>query len=321
MQKKKISIIVPVYKVEKYLDRCVNSIVNQTYSNLEIILVDDGSPDNCPQMCDEWAKKDKRIKVIHKVNGGVSSARNKGLELSSGEFIQFVDSDDYILENYCAELISRFTEEVDLVVAGYTIIDDYKNKIIRNKTAVNVDKIILDEDELLRFVIDGFVDMPVNKLFRRDLITKTFHEGLPLGEDRIFVLDYLRNVKNKIVFAETEGYIYEYNDGSACHKEREDLYEISMIAVNYLKKFLNEHFGSCVNANFYKIVVDKFIFVLNRTNKSKIKVLKNKIFQDENYREAIINYKPQGIKEKLKFFLLKNKMLGLLRYISKTKNK
>ena len=93
---KKVSVIVPVYNVENYLEECVNSILNQTYENLEIILVDDGSTDNCPQICDDWAKKDKRIKVIHKANGGVSSARNVGLDNATGEYIGFVDSDDYI---------------------------------------------------------------------------------------------------------------------------------------------------------------------------------------------------------------------------------
>ena len=91
-----ISVIVPVYKVEPYLDKCVRSIVGQTYTNLEIILVDDGSPDNCPAMCDEWAEKDSRIKVIHKANGGLSDARNAGLVVASGELIGFVDSDDWI---------------------------------------------------------------------------------------------------------------------------------------------------------------------------------------------------------------------------------
>lgn len=91
-----ISVIVPVYKVEAYLDACVESIVNQTYKDLEIILVDDGSPDNCPAMCDAWAKKDSRIKVIHKKNGGLSDARNTGMAIATGEYIGFVDSDDII---------------------------------------------------------------------------------------------------------------------------------------------------------------------------------------------------------------------------------
>ena len=91
-----ISVIVPIYNVEKYLARCVDSIVNQTYKNLEIILVDDGSPDRCPQMCDDYAEKDSRIKVIHKKNGGLSDARNAGMAVATGEYISFIDSDDWI---------------------------------------------------------------------------------------------------------------------------------------------------------------------------------------------------------------------------------
>ena len=86
---KLVSVVVPIYNVEKYLDRCVNSIIHQTYDNLEIVLIDDGSPDNCPKMCDEWAKRDDRIKVIHKQNGGSSDARNAGLEICTGEYILF----------------------------------------------------------------------------------------------------------------------------------------------------------------------------------------------------------------------------------------
>lgn len=96
----KISIIVPVYKVEKYLDRCVKSILDQTYTDFELILVDDGSPDNCPAMCDAWAEKDNRIRVIHKENGGLSSARNAGLDIMNGEYVTFVDSDDAIRNDY-----------------------------------------------------------------------------------------------------------------------------------------------------------------------------------------------------------------------------
>ena len=92
-----ISVIVPIYKVEKYLNNCIESIVCQTYKNLEIILVDDGSPDKCPQICDEWKKKDNRIKVIHKKNGGLSDARNAGIDIASGEYYAFIDSDDKIM--------------------------------------------------------------------------------------------------------------------------------------------------------------------------------------------------------------------------------
>ena len=104
--KELISIIVPIYNVEKYIHKCIESIINQTYKNLEIILVDDGSPDNCGNICEEYAKNDSRIKVIHKENNGLSSARNAGLEICKGDYIGFVDSDDYIELNMYEVLIN-----------------------------------------------------------------------------------------------------------------------------------------------------------------------------------------------------------------------
>lgn len=102
---KKISVIIPVYKVEKYIDQCVKSVINQTYDNLEIILIDDGSPDKCPEICDKYASKDERIIVIHKKNGGLASSRNVGLDVASGDLISFVDSDDWIDREMFAEMI------------------------------------------------------------------------------------------------------------------------------------------------------------------------------------------------------------------------
>lgn len=111
-----ISVVVPIYNVEKYIEKCIDSIINQTYTNLEIILVDDGSPDKCGKICDEYAKRDKRIKVIHKENGGVSSARNIGLDNLNGEYVTFIDADDYISNNYCEELLNALkTENADCV--------------------------------------------------------------------------------------------------------------------------------------------------------------------------------------------------------------
>lgn len=120
--KPKFSIIVPIYKVEQYLEKCVYSILNQTYKNIEVILVDDGSPDNCPKMCDEFGKLDSRVVVIHKPNGGLSDARNKGLELAHGEYVIFVDSDDYIETNTC-EQFSKFTEQGCDILIGEACIE------------------------------------------------------------------------------------------------------------------------------------------------------------------------------------------------------
>lgn len=131
-----VSIIIPIYKVETYLDRCVQSVVNQTYKNLEIILVDDGSPDNCPALCDEWAKKDSRIKVIHKKNGGLSDARNHGLDAANGKYISFIDSDDYVAEHMVEKLYNTIkADKSDMAITNYLCFDDegsefsYENKL------------------------------------------------------------------------------------------------------------------------------------------------------------------------------------------------
>lgn len=120
-----VSIIIPVYKVERYLSQCVESVVKQTYQKLEIILVDDGSPDNCPAMCDAWGKKDERIRVIHKQNGGLSSARNAGLDVCTGEFIVFVDSDDWLEPDYVEKML-RAAVEHDADIVACSFVDEFE---------------------------------------------------------------------------------------------------------------------------------------------------------------------------------------------------
>lgn len=124
-----ISVIVPIYKVEKYLTICVDSLLHQSYGNLEIILVDDGSPDECPAICDQYQNKDNRIKVIHKKNGGLSDARNAGLDIAQGEYVAFVDSDDFIDEDYICKLYDALQQNrASIAVCGIQIIDE-SNKV------------------------------------------------------------------------------------------------------------------------------------------------------------------------------------------------
>lgn len=135
-----ISVIIPVYGVEKYLDRCVESVVNQTYKNLEIILVDDGSPDNCPQMCDDWALRDARIHTVHRENGGQSCARNTGLSVATGDYVTFIDSDDWIVGDtyeYCVSLLNKF-KGVDVVEFGLTHVYPNKQFSVDGKEALDV---------------------------------------------------------------------------------------------------------------------------------------------------------------------------------------
>ena len=162
-----ISVIVPVYKVEEYLDECVKTIVDQTYTRMEIILVDDGSPDRCPQMCDEWAKRDSRIKVIHKANGGLSDARNAGLDICTGDYIAFVDSDDWIKPDMYQKMLEAIEEEnADLCACN--IISCYPNR----EVAWGAKEYIVGDSEKMLDLIYSDSIFPVcawNKLYRRKL--------------------------------------------------------------------------------------------------------------------------------------------------------
>jgi len=164
-----ISVIVPIYKVEEYLDKCVESIINQTYKNLEIILVDDGSPDNCPKMCDEWAKKDSRIVVIHKENGGLSDARNAGIDVAKGKYITFIDSDDYVENNYTEFLYSNLIENNADISMGKQYVrypKKTKNTGTGNKYIVNphdcFDKLLYGED----FDVSAWAKLYKTELFK-----------------------------------------------------------------------------------------------------------------------------------------------------------
>lgn len=130
-----VSVVVPVYKVEKYLDKCVKSLLNQTYPNIEIVLVDDGSPDNCPILCDRYAEQYNNIKSCHKKNGGLGSARNYGVENAAGEWIVFVDSDDYVLQDYISYMMElRNKYNADMVTCGITKVDENGKELFKSKT-------------------------------------------------------------------------------------------------------------------------------------------------------------------------------------------
>ena len=193
-----VSVIVPVYKVEPYLKNCVDSIINQTYNDLEIILVDDGSPDNSGTMCDIYAQADRRIKVIHKKNGGLASARNAGLQLARGEYIAFIDSDDSVdLSMY--EFMVRIAEEkqADLVICGCQKIS--ASDQIEKCDVSNSRSDILDADGVWKELFIMLNNSSCNKLYKRTLLDGIcFPEELVHGEDMIFNLHYALRCTNGV---------------------------------------------------------------------------------------------------------------------------
>lgn len=224
----KISVIIPVYKVEKFLPDCVDSVLSQTYTNLEVILVDDGSPDRCGAICDEYAEKDSRVKVIHKENGGQGSARNRGLDAATGDYIAFVDSDDWIDPDMYEVLLKLLLEhDADIAEASYRFYRPWKTE---NKTleCPNTQKVFVWEAEeiLERFYFgpDLFSDVAVmvwNKLYKASLLRDLrFREGF-IYEDSEFMPRVLYACKKLVKYDRS---VYTYNIhlsvGETSHSEK-----------------------------------------------------------------------------------------------------
>lgn len=219
----KVSLIVPIYNTAKYLPACLDSILAQTYKNLEIILIDDGSTDNSGKIADDYAKKDSRVKVIHQKNSGQSAARNRGLKLATGDFLGFIDSDDEIEPTFVENLLAPFDEKTSLTVCGIhykrlkqnSAADVYLNSLPRREKSETKSAYIL---KLL--ALDGRLYSSVNKLYRAKIAKKcSFDETLNFAEDTKFVLDYLKLAPGEINFVRKPLYIYNFGTDSSTIKK------------------------------------------------------------------------------------------------------
>lgn len=227
MDMPKVSIIVPIYNVEKYLDRCMQSLFDQTLKDIEIILVDDGSPDNCPKMCDEYAKKDSRVKVIHKKNAGLGYARNSGLDIATGEFVGFVDSDDYVCTKMYEEL---YTKAIDHKVDG--VLCSYYNESNGHLRKANIDRLSDKErslDACPTYITEVIGGLPNEKyrqhhgysvwkmIFSNEVIQKNNirfkSEREFVSEDILFQLDFSLHASKLFIYPEAM-YYYCANEGS-----------------------------------------------------------------------------------------------------------
>lgn len=234
-----VSVIVPVYKAETYLRRCVDSILVQTFTDFELLLIDDGSPDRSGEICDEYAQKDNRVKVFHKENGGVSSARNYGIEHANCDWLCFVDSDDYISSTYLDDFGLR-AEVADIYMQGYVNIKD--GKIVCTHNFVNC-----TEHDLVGTLAyaenNNIINSPWVKLFNRCIVMEhnvRFDERVSYGEDHLFVMNYMQYI-NTSYYSNLNGYHYVENQtGSLTHKlvsaEQYSLYmkELSRLYGNLL---------------------------------------------------------------------------------------
>lgn len=216
----KISVIVPVYNVEQYLSRCVNSIINQSFRNLEIILVDDGSSDRCGEICDTYAALDPRIRVIHKKNGGLSDARNYGIDVATGEYLAFVDSDDYIAEDMYEKMLNRLLiDDSDMVVCNYYRFDEGNNANI-GCGYLEIEDHLLTRQEAFDFYIEhgGDYVSAWNKLYKRSIFSVLRY---PLGKkyEDTFIIHEILNRCTRISHMSEPLYFYIMRQGSILHEK------------------------------------------------------------------------------------------------------
>lgn len=313
LEKSLVSIIVPVYKVEKYLSRCIESIINQTYKNIEIILVDDGSPDKCPIICDDFAKQDQRIRVIHKINGGVSDARNVGIKESSGKYICFVDGDDYLSSFFCEKTIKEAEmNNCDIVITDFYTFRD--NKAIETHSLVS-DRII-NKDMSAYFCGDVNTHRAIwATLFKSSIIKNIqFEKDLKIAEDFLFLLRSLKVANNITYLKECLYYYYINNDSIMNSKIKDNNFFIN--SINGLKKCKDEiqdnKIEKMLNFEIYMNSCLSLIYV-NKQLYKKYSCLNDR----DNYKTYInnvINKRSRRIA-----FLFRYKMFFLYKMLLKTK--
>ena len=232
-----ISVIIPVYNVEKYLKKCIDSVINQTYTNLEIILVSDTSPDNCEKICDDYAEKDSRIKVIHKEKNGLSAARNAGIDIASGKYIGFVDSDDYIaLDMYELLYKNILKENADISACGFY--DCFINRIPKkNKPQY----IVVEKEKAIHEALVGDVRVNAwNKLYKSEIFDDIRYPVGKIAEDAFIIIDILMKCR-KVVYTSEQKYYYcrRENSLSAAASPAGSFGNIEAYRKNYDKINLN----------------------------------------------------------------------------------
>ena len=318
--KPKVSVIIPVYNVEKQLSRCVDSVINQSLRELEIILVDDGSPDKSPQICDEYKEKDNRIKVIHNTNGGVSDARNAGLNLASGEYISFLDPDDWIEKVMLETMYNKIKiDSSDIAVCSYAIDYPNNNFSINKELPISVDCTNNIADAIYSLDSNDMFNVVWNKLYRYDLLKENkirFEiDGVP-GEDLLFncaafqkaklvsfdyevLYHYMREDEDTLVNTYKSNL---YTQVQRFNRARKTLYDFyHMNSVKEITCYANSYVGyifSCIPNLFRKNC--------SLSRKQKIVFFKN-LIKDDEFQNYLMVAQKKGVHEKTFYIVSKSR--------------
>lgn len=332
-----VTVIIPIYNVEKYLDRCVESVVNQTYKNLEIILVDDGSPDNCPKMCDEWAQRDGRIKVVHKQNAGLGMARNTGIENATGKYIFFFDSDDYVdvtIVEKC--VLSAEKQGAEAVIYGRCeVYDDGRiiKKELRPTKEVFTGQEVVDILLPSMFTYDmGFGVSAWGKMFSLDTFRKFslrfVSEREIISEDAYFALEFFSHISVATIVNESLYFYYKRDDSLSRvfradrHSKNDIFYQksIEYINVAQLPRCVVTHFTA--RYHMYALSAMKQLLSSDMTKSEKKSRLKE-MFRSTVLRGSLESDTLRVHKKSLRLFftLLKMRLYPLCKVLLNMKNK
>lgn len=290
-----ISVIVPIYKVEQYLDKAVQSVLNQTYPHFELILVDDGSPDSCPQRCDEWTKKDERIKVLHKPNGGLSDARNAGTAIASGEYVIYLDSDDYFAPTMLQTLLTNLKDTgADISSSGATLVYEDKPEPELKKA----EKQVFEGYDVFDTLYSEKVDYPMTaqaKLYKAELLSGLQFVKGKQHEDEFFIHHVLARAK-KLVYEPTGLYYYLQRSssimGQKFNPKRLDAVEAKKQRLEFCKNSLPE-FETKARLDLLKTEMNLYRLAKNsKLDKTLLKTLK----QDFNKEYKNLHKKPLSVR-------------------------
>lgn len=258
-----VSIIIPVYKKEDTLERCINSVLTQKYENIEIILVDDGSPDRCGEICDKFSSKDSRVVVVHQSNKGVSAARNIGINYSQGDIVSFVDADDTISNDFVSALISKFDEKIEIVVGSGHLVKKSFHSTFSKYDAIN--EMILN---------DNFGVNVWGKLYKRRVLTEApFPQGIKMGEDMMMLYKTLLNLpdgSDECVYFTSENYYHQLKSkhNSETGSNIADYMKIvSFLDNEFMRNRESEYFSKISVAMNYAVVL-RAVWVINLLSKN-----------------------------------------------------
>lgn len=328
---KLVSIVVPIYNVEKYIDKCIDSIINQSYNNLEIILVNDGSPDRSVEICNQYAEKDSRIKVINKDNGGLSDARNKGIDNASGDYIVFVDGDDYIEILTIEKAIQAMHEEdADIVIWSYLAEHVDKNEIVQKTEVYKSDDSTYSKNNInqINLTIDkvNLIGYAWNKMYKLDIIRNNdlyFLKGISLVEDMLFNSVALKHC-DKIVFISDSLTHYMQRPRETLGAQfYENYFDLKIRAIKALS-LLFEHWK--IDIDDKNVILSSMGFNIVKSNIKKIstngqfsyskKILYlDDFIKNKNVKKIIKDFEIKTSKDRLLSFLIKNKMKNTLIFV------